>query len=67
MWDHPKTSLPRKVIQKDFDIVRDSPIKIRLGTVLGRDFALSDLEKDYDAVYLGVGADFGLVRSNRKG
>jgi glutamate synthase (NADPH) small chain len=59
VWDHSKTSLPRKVIQKDFDIVRDSPIKIRLGTVLGRDFSLSDLEDDYDAVYLGVGADFG--------
>ncbi len=58
VWDHPKTSLPRKVIQKDFDIVRDSPIRIRLGTVLGRDFTLSDLEEDYDAVYLGVGAGF---------
>jgi glutamate synthase (NADPH) small chain len=58
VWDHPKTSLPRKVIQQDFDIVRDSPIKIRLGTVLGRDFSLSDLVEDYDAVYLGVGAGF---------
>jgi glutamate synthase (NADPH) small chain len=58
VWDHPKTSLPRKVIHEDFDIVRDSPIKIRLGTVLGRDFSLSDLEEDYDAVYLGVGAGF---------
>lgn len=58
VWDHPKTSLPRKVIQKDFDIVRDSPIRIRYGTVLGRDFTLSDLEEDYDAVYLGIGAGF---------
>jgi glutamate synthase (NADPH/NADH) small chain len=58
VWDHPKTSLPRKVIQDDFDIVRSSPIRIRLGTVLGRDFTLSDLEEDYDSVYLGVGAGF---------
>ena len=58
VWDHPKTSLPRKVIKKDFEIVRNLPIRFRLGTVLGRDFTLSDLEEDYDAVYLGVGAGF---------
>jgi Fe-S oxidoreductase len=46
------------VIQEDFTIVRESPITIRLGEVLGRDFTLSDLEEDYDAIYLGVGAGF---------
>jgi glutamate synthase (NADPH/NADH) small chain len=58
VWDHPKNTLPRKVIQEDFTIVRESPIAIRLGQVLGRDFTLSDLEEDYDAIYLGVGAGF---------
>ncbi|MBM3302548.1 MAG: NAD(P)-binding protein, partial [Deltaproteobacteria bacterium] len=58
VWDHPKTSLPRKVIQEDFEIVRNSPIRIHYGTVLGREFTLSDLEEDFDAVYLGIGTGF---------
>lgn len=58
VWDHSKTSLPRKIIQQDFDLVRESPIRVRFGTALGRDFTLSDLEEDYDAVYLAIGAGF---------
>ncbi len=58
VWNHPKTSLPRKLIRKDFEIVRNSPMRFRLGTVLGVDITLPDLEEDYDAVYLGVGAGY---------
>ncbi len=58
VWSHPKSILPRKVIQDDFALVRESPIAIRYGTVLGRDILLSDLEEQYDAVYLGVGPFF---------
>ena len=58
VWKHPKTALPRKVLKKDFEVVLNSPIKIRWGKVLGRDFSLSDLLEDYDAVYLGIGTGF---------
>lgn len=61
LWDNPEQMLPREVIEEDFRILQETSIEIRLGGALGRDFTLSDLDKEYDAIYLGVGADSSVL------
>ncbi|AFM24506.1 pyridine nucleotide-disulfide oxidoreductase/dicluster-binding protein [Desulfomonile tiedjei] len=55
LWDYPETELPREAILRDFDILADLSVEIRLKTSVGQDIPLSDLQKEFDAVYLGSG------------
>src|SRR5215469_2282878 len=59
----PEYRLPRAELNRDIDAMRELGVDIRLGTAIGRDLSLDDLERDYDAVLLAVGAQ----RSQRLG
>ncbi|HZR41528.1 MAG TPA: FAD-dependent oxidoreductase [Ktedonobacteraceae bacterium] len=52
----PEYRLPRAELERDIDAIRDLGVEIRLNTALGRDRSLEDLQKDFDAVLLAVGA-----------
>ncbi|HLZ59083.1 MAG TPA: FAD-dependent oxidoreductase [Ktedonosporobacter sp.] len=52
----PEYRLPRAELERDIDAIRDLGVQIRLNTALGRDYQLADLQKDFDAVLLAVGA-----------
>lgn len=48
--------MPDAFAQKEVDFVLQiGGIEIRHGQALGRDYALADLRRDYDAVFLGLG------------
>ncbi len=51
----PPYRLPRIVIQAEFDALRNCGVEVMQKTV-GKDISLADLKKQYDAVFLGVGA-----------
>jgi len=51
----PAYRLPRNIVQAEFDALRNCGVEVMQKTV-GRDISLDDLKKDYDAVFLGVGA-----------
>jgi len=54
----PQYRLPRDVLNHEIDIIRALGVDIRLNTPVGRDGgpSLDDLRREYDAVFLAVGA-----------
>ncbi|MBM3790784.1 MAG: hypothetical protein FJW35_10620, partial [Acidobacteria bacterium] len=55
-WGIPEFRLPRAVLRKEIEIVRLLGGEFRMGRRLGRDFSLADLRRDFDAVFLAIGA-----------
>jgi heterodisulfide reductase subunit A2 len=57
----PEHRLPRKVLDKDIEVVTNLGVELRLNTCLGKDFTIESLMADgYDAVFLGLGAHKGI-------
>jgi len=53
----PEYRLPRDVLRRDIDRILALGVELRLDSAMGRDFTLSDLERDgYRAVFLATGA-----------
>src|SRR5437899_2432866 len=59
----PDYRLPREELNHDIDSMRELGVEIRLNTAIGRDVEFEELEREYDAVLLAVGAQ----RSQRLG
>jgi len=52
----PAFRLPRQVLDAEIQSIRNLGAEFRLGKRLGRDFTLDDLRRDFDAVFLAIGA-----------
>jgi NADPH-dependent glutamate synthase beta subunit-like oxidoreductase len=52
----PDYRLPPEVLDDELRQLDELNIVVKCNTALGKDFALSDLRKDFDAVFLGMGA-----------
>ncbi|MDZ4165549.1 MAG: NAD(P)-binding protein [Smithellaceae bacterium] len=52
----PEYRLPRDIINAEIRIIADLGVKIKLNQRVGRDIALAELERDYDALFIAVGA-----------
>jgi formate dehydrogenase major subunit len=52
----PEFRLPRQVLDAEIQPIRALGAEFRLGKRLGRDFTLDDLRRDFDAVFLAIGA-----------
>jgi len=52
----PAYRLPRAALDAEIGVVGRLGASFRMGLRWGRDFSLADLRRDYDAVFLGVGA-----------
>jgi len=53
----PDYRLPRGVLTRhEVDIIKDLGVEIRYGVEVGKDVMIMDLHRDYDAVFIGVGA-----------
>ncbi|HEU0003168.1 MAG TPA: FAD-dependent oxidoreductase [Ktedonobacteraceae bacterium] len=59
----PDYRLPRAELNRDIDAMRDLGVEFKLNTAIGRDISLEEVQRDYDAVLLAVGAQ----RSQRLG
>lgn len=53
----PDFRLDREVLQKTIDKIVELGIEVKLNSELGQDYTLDSLAKEYDAVYLGFGAN----------
>ena len=51
--------VPREVLDKEIQRIVDTGIEIKTGVKIGSDVQLSDLQKEYDAVFMGIGAQKG--------
>lgn len=56
----PEYRLPKEKLDDDIEVlVKAGDIEIKCGTKVGRDITFEELKKNYDAVYLGIGAQLG--------
>jgi NADH-quinone oxidoreductase subunit F len=55
-WGIPAYRLPRNILEREIDDIKSLGVEIRLNTRVGRDVSFAQLEKDFDYVYLAVGA-----------
>ncbi len=52
----PAFKLEKSIVERRIDLLAKNGVEFRLGVQVGRDVPLSDLRRDYDAVFLGHGA-----------
>jgi formate dehydrogenase major subunit len=52
----PAFRLPRAVLDAEIGMIRQLGAEFRLGKRLGRDFTLDELRRDFDGVFLAIGA-----------
>jgi heterodisulfide reductase subunit A len=52
----PAFRLPRESISHDIQRLVDSGVELKINTAIGKDITLKDLQKDYSATFLGIGA-----------
>ncbi|MFZ0428309.1 MAG: NAD(P)-binding protein [Acidobacteriota bacterium] len=55
----PPYRLPRAVLDAEIRRIQSLGVEIRCGTAVGRDVTLEELRKDFDAVFVGIGAHSG--------
>ena len=56
----PSYRLPEEVIDAEFGKILDLGVELRTGVQVGKDVTLDELARDYQAVYLGIGAQKGV-------
>ena len=52
----PQYRLPKSVLQKELEFIKKLGVKFVFNTQLGKDLSYSSLEKEYDIIYLAIGA-----------
>lgn len=52
----PDYRLPRPALRREVDIVKEAGVEIRYDVQVGKDVTITDLRKDYEAIFIGVGA-----------
>lgn len=52
----PDYRLPRAILRREVDIITSLGVEIRYKTTVGKDVTFGDLKRDYDAIFIGVGA-----------
>jgi NADH-quinone oxidoreductase subunit F len=55
-WGIPAYRLPRNILEAEIDNIKALGVEIKLNTRVGRDITFAQMEKDFDFIYLAVGA-----------
>ena len=57
MFGIPDFRLPKEIVENTVKDILDLGIEVKYHQELGKDFTLKDIEKEYDAIFLGIGAN----------
>jgi len=57
----PRYRLPRAVLDAEIQRILDLGVELRCNTLVGKDIRLEELRREYQAVFVGVGAHKGLT------
>jgi NADH-quinone oxidoreductase subunit F len=64
----PEYRLPKKMLQQEIEVLKQSGVKIYLNTEVGKDITFDELRKDNDAIYISTGTQYsnaiGIVGEN---
>lgn len=52
----PEFRLPKDIVKNEIEKLENAGVKFKLNTVIGKTFTLNELEKEYDAIFIGTGA-----------
>lgn len=52
----PEFRLPKSIVDKEIDILKDYGVKIELNTVIGKTITIPELQEEYDYIFIGTGA-----------
>ncbi|MCS7280578.1 MAG: FAD-dependent oxidoreductase [Desulfobacterota bacterium] len=52
----PDYRLPREILRREVDIIRRQGVEIEYNVTVGKDVTISELKKEFDAIFIGVGA-----------
>jgi 2-oxoacid:acceptor oxidoreductase delta subunit (pyruvate/2-ketoisovalerate family) len=67
----PNYRLPKEIVKKEIEKILKMGAKFIFEKELGKDFSLNDLEKEYDALFLAIGAqveqELGIPNEDAKG
>ncbi len=55
----PEFRLPRNVLEKETDIIKKLGVEVKLNTRVGKDIKIEDLKKDFNTVFIAIGAHKG--------
>ncbi len=56
IWGIPAYRLPREVLRKEIQAILDLGVELRCNTKVGRELSWDDLKREFQAVYVAVGA-----------
>lgn len=56
----PEYRLPKKLLQREVDLICNMGIEIQYNTRIGKDIAFEDLKEENDALFIGAGCHIGL-------
>jgi NADPH-dependent glutamate synthase beta subunit-like oxidoreductase len=56
----PAYRLPRAVLDAEIQRILDLGVDLKCDTVIGKDISIDDLRKDYQAIFVGIGAHKGI-------
>ncbi len=54
----PEYRLPKEVLQKEIDILKQSGVNILLNTEIGKDVAFDEIKVEHDAIYIATGTQY---------
>jgi NADH-quinone oxidoreductase subunit F len=57
VWGIPEYRLPKATLRQEIKAIEDLGVTIKCNTKVGKDIAFADIKKEYDAVFIGTGAD----------
>ncbi len=55
----PEYRLPRDIIDAEYQRIADVGVEFKMGVTIGDEIKMEDLQKDYDAVFVAIGAHKG--------
>lgn len=56
----PDYRLPQNVLDAEIQRIVDMGVELKLNTIVGKDIPYQDIQKDYKAIFVGIGAHKGL-------
>jgi NADPH-dependent glutamate synthase beta subunit-like oxidoreductase/ferredoxin len=60
MYGIPEYRLPREVLRKEIGYIRGLGVEMKTGIRVGKDVTLPDVKKEYNAIFIAVGAHKGM-------
>jgi NADPH-dependent glutamate synthase beta subunit-like oxidoreductase/Pyruvate/2-oxoacid:ferredoxin oxidoreductase delta subunit len=60
LWGIPRYRLPADILSKEIQNILDLGVELKLNTRIGKDVSLDDLKKNFNAVFVAIGAHMGI-------